>query len=248
MSAQPQISNAEWHTRCELAAAYRMLHHLRMTDLIYTHLTARVPGEENTFLINNYGELFDEITASSLVKMDLDGNVIGDKDSYNEAGFTIHSGVYRTRADVGCIVHTHTLAGIAVSMTREGLLPASQDALVVYDDLGYHDYGTPASAAECEALGRSCQDVNSIILRNHGLLTLGANIPAAFLRMYLLEHACAEQLAAKSMSTELYPVAPDVVDDVRQRFSDFRAREDFGQLEWRAMLRLLERKGDDYRR
>lgn len=248
MSALPQISNAEWQTRCDLAAAYRMLHHLRMTDLIYTHLTARVPGEINTFLINNYGDLFEEITASSLVKMDLDGNVVGENNSYNEAGFTIHSGVYRARADVNCIVHTHTLAGIAVSMTREGLLPASQDSLVVYDDLGYHDYGTPASASECEALGRSCQKVNSIILRNHGLLTLGADIPAAFLRMYLLEHACAEQLAARSMSTELYPVAPDVVEDVRRRFSEFRAHDDFGMREWQAMLRMLERKGDHYRR
>lgn len=248
MAQRMQASDIEWQSRCDLAAAYRALHHLRMTDLIYTHLSARVAGEPDCFLINDYGEMFDEITASSLIKMDFDGNVIGAGGSYNEAGFTIHSGIYRARPDVTCAMHTHTTAGIAVSMTREGLLPASQDALVVFDDLGYHDYGTPASAAECEALGRSCQGVNCIILRNHGLLTLGASIPAAFVRMYLLEHACAEQVAARSTGSELYPIADDVIRDTRQRFSTSLGDADLGQREWQAILRLLERRGDDYRR
>ena len=248
LPAQPGMSEAEWQTRCDLAALYRILHHLRMTDLIYTHMTARIPGEENTFLINHYGELFDEITASSLIKMDMDGNVIGDQSSYNEAGFTIHSGVYRARPDAMAVVHTHTRAGIAVSMTKQGLLPLSQDATVVYGELGYHDYGPPASESECEALGRSCRDANCIILRNHGLLTIGNNIPAAFLRMYFLEHACVSQMDAASQNTELVEIDPDVLYQVTERYRGYCTDPDFGQLEWQAMLRMLERNGVDYRR
>lgn len=244
----PEMSEAEWQTRCDLAALYRILHHLRMTDLIYTHMTARIPGEENTFLINNYGDLFDEVTASSLVKMDFDGNVIGDQNSYNEAGFTIHSGVYKARPDVNCVLHTHTRAGIAISITRQGLLPISQDAAVVIDDVGYHDYGTPATESECEALGRSCKDVNCVILRNHGLLTLGMSIESAFLRMYFLEHACSAQVAAASLNDELNPISPAVLEDVKQRYSGFRQSAEFGKLEWRTMIRMLERTGVDYKR
>ena len=248
LPTRPEMSGAEWQTRCDLAALYRILHHLRMTDLIYTHMTARIPGEENTFLINNYGDLFDEVTASSLVKMDLEGNVIGDQNSYNEAGFTIHSGVYKARPDVNCVLHTHTRAGIAISITKQGLLPISQDSALVIDDLGYHDYGTPASASECEALGRSCKDVNCVILRNHGLLTLGLTIESAFLRMYFLEHACSAQVAAASLNDELNPIAPGVLEDVKQRYSGFRQSAEFGKLEWRTMLRMLERTGVDYKR
>ena len=247
MPNKPEMSEAEWQTRCDLAALYRILHHLRMTDLIYTHMSARIPDEENTFLINNYGELFDEVTASSLVKMDMDGNTIGDHESYNEAGFTIHSGVYKARPDAMAVLHTHTRAGVAVSMTRQGLLPLSQDSTVVYGVLGYHDYGTPASQSECEALGRSCQDVDCVILRNHGLLTLGANIPAAFLMMYFLEHACVSQMDAASMDTELVEIAPEVLKETTERYVNYRNDPEFGQLEWQAMLRMLERNGIEYR-
>ena len=247
LPARSGMSDVEWQTRCDLAALYRILHHLRMTDLIYTHMTARVPGEEETFLINNYGELFDEVTASSLVKMNLDGEVIGEQDSYNEAGFTIHSGIYKARPDVSCVLHTHTRAGIAISITKQGLLPLSQDAMVVLDDVGYHDYGTPATQAECDALGRSCKNVNCVILRNHGLLTLGASIPAAFIRMYFLEHACSAQVAAASLNTEIAEIPPEVQADVRRRYTGFRDSTDFGQLEWRTMIRMLDRNGVDYR-
>ena len=247
LPTQPMMSDDEWETRCDLAALYRVFHYLRMTDLIYTHMTARIPGEENTFLINNYGEMFDEVTASSLVKMDFDGNVIGDQGSYNEAGFTIHSGVYKARPDVMCVAHTHTNAGVAISITKQGLLPISQDAAVIMDDVGYHDYGTPSTQAECDALGRSCKNINCVILRNHGLLTLGTNIPAAFLRMYILEHACSEQIAAMSLNTELTPIATQVVKEVKQRYGSYGAKEDFGTLEWSAMIRLLERNGIKYK-
>ncbi len=248
ISAAPGMSDAEWETRCNLAALYRVLDRLRMTDLIYTHMSARIPGESGTFLINCYGELFDEITASSLIKMDMSGEVIGGHARFNTAGFTIHSGVYRARPDANCVLHTHTRAGIAVATTRAGLRPISQDSLAVLHELGYHDYGTPSTEKECEALGRSCQNVNCVILRNHGLLTLGETIPAAFLRMYLLEHACQVQATASSFQEELVTIAEDVQADVAARAHRNRSAEDSGDLEWAAMLRMLEREGADYRR
>ena len=138
------MSAGEWQMRCELAALYHVVHHLGWTDLINTHMSARIPGEPNTFLINNYGEMFDEITASSLVKMDMDGNVPTPGGKFNNAGFIIHSGVYKARGDANCVLHTHTRAGAGVSLIERGLRPISQDALSVLDDVAYHPYGVPA--------------------------------------------------------------------------------------------------------
>lgn len=243
-----QMTDAEWETRCSLAALYRVFHHLGMTDLIYTHLTARVPGEPSHFLINRYGDLFEAITASSLLKMDLEGNVIGEVARFNKAGLTIHRGVYRARADIGCVMHAHTTAGVAVSVTEEGLLPISQDSLAVIDELAYHDYGAPATAQECEALGKSCAKASCIILRNHGLLTLGETIPSAFVRMYALERACQVQVTARSMGGRLVAIADDVQAGVRKRMAKRRAEPDYGGLEWTALLEMLERRGADHRR
>ena len=152
-----EMSDAEWQTRCELAALYHVVNHLGWTDLINTHMSARIPDEQNNFLINNYGEMFDEVTASSLVKMDMDGNVLGEGGRFNNAGFTIHSGVYKARPDAMCVMHTHTRAGAGISLLRNGIRPISQDALQVFDDIAYHEYGVPASPEECEALGRTCK-------------------------------------------------------------------------------------------
>ena len=147
------MTDAEWQTRCELAALYHVVNHVGWTDLINTHMSARIPGEPNTFLINNYGEMFDEITASSLVKMDMAGNVLSPNGKFNNAGFIIHSGVYKARPDANCVLHTHTRAGAGVSLLRKGLRPISQDALHVLDDIVYHEYGVPATVEECDALG-----------------------------------------------------------------------------------------------
>jgi ribulose-5-phosphate 4-epimerase/fuculose-1-phosphate aldolase len=153
MAASPHLRNtemseAEWEARCELAALYHVVDHHGWTDGINTHFSVRVPGEPDAFLINNYGEMFDEITASNLVKMDFDGNVLGDKPGkFNNAGFTIHSGVYKARPDANCVTHTHTRTGAAVSLIEKGIRPISQDALHVYDDVAYHPYGVPATTA-----------------------------------------------------------------------------------------------------
>src|SRR6201996_1654085 len=174
------MSDAEWHTRCELAALYHVCNDLGWTDLINTHMSARVPGEPDHFLINNYGETFDEITASSLVKMDMAGNVLGGGGKFNNAGFIIHSGVYKARPDAMCVMHPHTRAGAGLSLLKHGLRPISQDALQVFDDLAYHDYGVPATPEECEALGRTCKNGSHVVLMNHGLLTLGPSVHGAF--------------------------------------------------------------------
>lgn len=248
LKSSPDVSEAEWETRCNLAALYRILHHLRMTDLVYTHMSARVPGEVDTFLINRYGDLFDEITASSLVKMDFDGNVIGDPARFNRAGFNIHSGVYMARPDVNCVMHTHTRAGIAVSATERGLLPISQHSLVVIHDLAYHDYGGPGTLEEREAVGASCARANNIIMRNHGLLALGTTIPSAFKRMYYLEQSCQIQTAAIAQNEPLVMIRDEVQQATFEMMKNNQSEANYGDFEWESLVRMLERKGMDYRK
>ena len=247
---QQNVSDSEWAIRCELAALYRIIDNLRMTDLVYTHLSARVPDEPNCFLINQWGELFDEVTASSLVKMDLDGNVIGEQGTFNSAGFTIHSACYMAREDVNCAVHLHTKASIAVASVRCGLLPLSQHSLYVVDDLAYHDYEGPAvDLDERENLGRDLADKNNLLLRNHGLLSVGRSIPEAFRNAYYLEQSCAIQVAAQSLGDELILLSDDIVENMGQTKRErFRTADDTGQLEWDALVRQLDRQGADYKR
>jgi ribulose-5-phosphate 4-epimerase/fuculose-1-phosphate aldolase len=248
-SRTPTMSEAEWQTRCELAAVYHVTNLLGWTDLINTHMSARVPGEPNHFLINNYGEMFDEITASSLVKMDMEGNVIGDTGKFNAAGFTIHSGVYKARPDANCVLHTHTRAGAGLSLLRHGLRPISQDALNVLDDVVYHDYGVPASVEECEALGRSLAGGGScVVLLNHGLLTLGHTIHGAMFRLYMLERACEVELIARSLDEPPVMIDPDVVAKAAARMKKRRATDEYGLGEWKGLVRTAERKGFDWRR
>jgi len=240
------MSDAEWQARVDLAALYRILDHFGMTYLIYTHLSARVPRENGHFLINRFGEMFDEVTASSLIKMDFDGNVIGEG-NYSRAGFAIHSAVYMARPDVNCVLHTHSIAGSAVSAVKGGLQPISQDALEVYDELGYHDYDVPGSKEECEELGRSIANVNCVILRNHGLMTIGADIQSAFIRMYYLEQACKIQVAAAAMGEALSMTAP-VREELATKLRKLRASGRYGQLEWESLQRLLRKKGSEHAR
>ncbi len=242
------MTDAEWQTRCELAALYRVVDHLGWTDLINTHMSARIPDEPNTFLINRYGEMFDEVTASSLVKMDMEGNVIGAPGKFNNAGFTIHSGVLKARPDANCVMHTHTRAGAGVSLLRDGLRPISQDAIQILDEVAYHEYGVPASVEECEALGRTCAQGNCVVLLNHGLLALGATIPGTFMRMYMMERACEVELIARTMNDPPIAIDPEIVRKSAERMKKRRASPDYGMGEWQGVLRAVERRGADYRR
>jgi len=244
---RPNMTDAEWQARCDLAALYRITELYGWTDTIDTHMSVRIPGEPKCFLINNYGDLFDEITASSLVKMDIDGNVYGDGGKFNAAGFTIHSGVYKARPDANCVMHTHTRAGAGVSVLKQGLRPITQDALAVYDDLVYHEYGMPTSQEECDALGVTCQNGNSVVLRNHGLLTVGASIPGALRRMYMLERACEVEVIARGLDEEPVPIDPDVIRQYGERARQQRANPEYGMTYWKAALRQIEGKGSDWR-
>src|SRR5271163_504070 len=217
------MTEAEWQARCDLAALYRITDLYGWTDTINTHMSARIPGEPKCFLINNYGDLFHEITASSLVKMDLDGNVYSKDGSFNAAGFTIHSGVYKARPDANCVMHTHTRAGTGISVLKKGLRPISQDALAVLDELVYYEYGMPTSQEECDALGVSCQQGSCVVLRNHGLLSVGATIPAALRRLYMLERACEVEIIARSLDEEPAPIDDDVVQQYAARAKAYRA-------------------------
>jgi ribulose-5-phosphate 4-epimerase/fuculose-1-phosphate aldolase len=245
---KPNMTDSEWNTRCELAALYRVVNHLGWTDLINTHMSARIPDEPDTFLINRYGEMFDEITASSLVKMDMDGNVLGAPGKFNVAGFTIHSGVYKAREDAMCVMHTHTRAGAGISVLANGLRPISQDALHVLDDLAYHPYGVPASKEECEELGKTCANGSCVVLLNHGLLTHGPTIHGTLMRCYMLERACEVELIARQLDAPAVEVDPYVVGKAAERMKALRNTEPYGRMEWEGLVRTVDRIDADYRR
>jgi ribulose-5-phosphate 4-epimerase/fuculose-1-phosphate aldolase len=245
---QHNMSDAEWQARCDLAALYHICDYFEWTDTINTHMSVRIPGEANHFLINRYGEMFDEVTASSLLKMDLEGNVVGESGKFNNAGFIIHSGVYKARPDANCVLHTHTRAGAGVSLLEHGIRPISQDALHVYDDVAYHEYGIPATQEECDALGRTCANGSCVVLLNHGLLTLGQTVHGALMRLYMLERACELEVMARTMNSPIAKIEDYVIAKAAERYKKLRNTESYGLMEWKALVRTVERKGADFRR
>ncbi|HWI35433.1 MAG TPA: class II aldolase/adducin family protein [Burkholderiales bacterium] len=236
------ISEAEQKLRIELAAAYRVADHLGWSELIYTHISARVPGPEHHFLINPYGLRFDEVTASSLIKIDVDGNPVAEnKYCANKAGFIIHSAIHMARPDAQCVWHMHTLAGMAVSAQDEGLLPMHMYSHNFWQRVSYHDFEGPSMRLdERTRLVQSLGDKNqAIILRNHGLLTLGKTIPEAFIRFWRLNRSCEIQLAAQSAKLRLPP--PEVCEASYQMGEEFLTDQaDLGQLEFDSIVRRLD--------
>lgn len=266
-----RVSPDEWDLRVNLAACYRLVAHYGMTDLVYNHITARVPGPEHHILINAYGMLYQEITASSLIKVDLAGNVLAKPDgldySVNAAGYVIHSAVHEARQDVECVIHTHTRAGIAVSVMEEGLLPLSQTAMRFHGQLAYHDYEGPAfNRGEKERLVAHLGKSNAMILRNHGLLVCGPSIPQAFNLIHWLENACRIQVDVLASNRPLHHPPEAVIESTAEALSGAEitlANEDqtnphlkrdaqksgsgYGMLEWPALLRMLDRADPTYR-
>lgn len=237
-------ASTEARVRDELAALYRLVAHFRMTDLIDTHISARVPGTKDHFLINRYGVLFHEMRPQDLVKIDLDGNPVdsGDADSQlvNAAGFTIHSAVHAARHDLACVVHTHTADGIAVACQRDGLLPITQHALRFYNRLGYHDYqGIALDLEERESLVASLGRHKAMILRNHGLLAAGSSVAEAFVNIYYLERACQAQVKAQSAGAPLVFPSESVCERTASQFERPTAPI-YTQRVWTAARRLLE--------
>jgi ribulose-5-phosphate 4-epimerase/fuculose-1-phosphate aldolase len=246
--AANQYPASEWTQRVDLAACYRAIAMYGWDDLVFTHVSARVPGPHEHFLINPYGFLFEEITASSLVKVDLEGNQIGDSPhDVNPAGFVIHSAVHAARPDVACVVHTHTKAGVAVSAQKEGLLPLSQTSLFAVATLAYHDYeGVALNDEEKPRLIADLGDRSCLMLRNHGLLTTGATVADAFLQMYVFETACQIQLLAQSTGQALVSVPGPIVAGIREQAGQV-TRGLGGKLVWPAILRKLDRQDPSYR-
>jgi ribulose-5-phosphate 4-epimerase/fuculose-1-phosphate aldolase len=248
-SMRGRVSREEWDARVNLAACYRLVHHFGMDDLVYNHISARVPGEEGHFLINAYGMTYDEITASSLVKVDFDGRIVQDSATgygINQAGFVIHSAVHRGRPDVACVIHTHTPAGMAVSAMKCGLLPLTQNAMF-FSGVGYHDYEGPA--VDLDEQQRLVADLGghvAMILRNHGLLAVGATIPEAFVTLYWLERACQGQVLAMDSKTDLIHPSKTVVGLTNERYKPGQRRR-IGELEWAGLLRLAERRYPGFR-
>jgi len=242
------VSPEEWEQRVNLAACYRLVAHYHWDDLIFTHISARVPGPEHHFLINPYGMMFEEITASSLVKVDLQGRKVSESPyEINPAGFVIHSAVHAAREDALCVLHLHTLNGVAVSAQKEGLLPVSQQSLFALASLGYHDYeGVALNEDEKPRLVRDLGDKSFLMLRNHGLLTVAETIADAFLLMYVFESACTIQVRAQSGGRELVHVDPRLVAGMQAQAKQV-TRGAGGALAWPGLLRKLDRLDPGFR-
>jgi ribulose-5-phosphate 4-epimerase/fuculose-1-phosphate aldolase len=246
-SRREQVSADEWRLRVDLAAAYRLVALFGWDDLVFTHISARVPGHHDQFLINPYGFMFEEITASSLVKVDAAGNKLDDTPfPVNPAGFTIHSAVHAARHDAGCVLHTHTINGIAVSAQKGGVLPLSQQSIFVLSSLGYHDYeGVALRDDEKPRLVADLGTRSFLMLRNHGLLTVGATVADAFLSMYLFEAVCAIQVRAQAGGGELVKVHPEIIATAQQQAA--QATRGLGaNLTWPGLLRRLDRTNPGY--
>lgn len=238
-----QVSAEEWQARCDLAACYRLVDRYGMTDLIYNHITLRIPGTPDHLLINLYGLLYKEITASSLVKIDLEGNILWKPETdygINKSGYVIHGAIHAARPDARCVLHTHTRAGMAVAAVRRGLVPLTQTGMRFIGHLGYHDYEGPAiDLAERERLVRDLGAHNAMILRGHGLLTCGPSCGEAFNLMYNLELACRTQVDTMAARDDWYVPPPEVLARTADLYQP-GTRRPYGVLEWHAMLRLLE--------
>jgi ribulose-5-phosphate 4-epimerase/fuculose-1-phosphate aldolase len=251
-SMKDQVSAAEWQTRVDLAACYRLVAHYEMSDMMANHISAAVPDEKGAFLINAYGMLYEEITASSLINIYIDGNILSKPDfgelnyGVNKAGYVIHGAVHRARHDVACVIHTHTWAGMALSALECGVLPITQTAMR-FLKIGYHDYeGVVLDAKEEASLLRDLGDGEALILRNHGLLTVGKTIAEAFNWMHRLELTARSQLAAMATGVKLRTVSERVLHETYMNYQP-QTRRPYGVMEWLALLRKLDRMDPTYR-
>jgi ribulose-5-phosphate 4-epimerase/fuculose-1-phosphate aldolase len=241
------VDPQEWEVRCDLAAAYRLLAHFGMDDLIFTHLSARLPGEEHRFLLNPFGLLFDEITASSLVAVDPDGHAVEpvEEAKINNAGFTIHSAVHMSRDDAQCVMHTHTTAGMAVAAQEQGLLPLNQMSMQFFGRIRYHDYeGIALDLDERDRLVRDLGESDVMILKHHGLLTTGRTVGEAFYNMYYLEQACRLQVAATQGGQKITVPPDQVAGHTAEQFNRIGTIK--GERPWTALRRRLDRISPDY--
>ena len=248
-SVKNKVTAEEWQTRVDLAACYRLVAQYGWDDLIFTHITAKIPGVENQFLINPYGMMFAEISASSLVKIDLGGNKLDTDNPFpvNPAGFTIHSAIHAARHDAKCVLHVHTPNGVAVSAQKDGVLPISQQSIFVLASLAYHDYeGVALNDDEKPRLVRDLGDKTFFMLRNHGLLTVSETIADAFQAMYIFESTCMIQVRAQAGGGELIPIPQPILDGAKAQMKQV-TKGLGGNLAWPGLLRKLDRMDTSFR-
>jgi ribulose-5-phosphate 4-epimerase/fuculose-1-phosphate aldolase len=244
-----RFSEEEWQLRIQLAACYRAFVFYGWTDSIFTHLSARVPGNPNQYIINPYGLLFHEVTASNLIKVDFDGNVVEGDHPYNEAGHSIHSAVLKTRPDVQVALHSHTRAGMAISCMECGLLPLTQQANEIRDLVCYHDYGVARNNdEECKRLGEDLADKWIMVMRNHGLLSVGRSVAEAFYHLYMVENACKVQVDVLASGREIVFPGQDAIAQLAQEgLPPADQPHDYANMAWDAVIRLLDQKDPSYR-
>ncbi|QIB64123.1 class II aldolase/adducin family protein [Kineobactrum salinum] len=244
-SLKERVSEVEWNARVELALCYRLIAHFGLTDTIYNHISYRIPGEEEHLLLNPFGLLYEEVTASSLIKVDVEGNILDDTTGLgiNKAGFIIHGAIHEARPDVNCVLHTHTDAGLAVAANAAGLLPISQPAALFMNRIGYHDYeGIVLRMDERQRLVKNLGAYNFLILRNHGLLTAGASIAKTFQWMLILQQACSVQVKALAGNPELTELTPAAIEEAQVAHDQSDA-----EVDWQALRRMIDRYAPDYR-
>ena len=243
-----RYSEAEWQMRVDLAACYRLADLFGFSDIVWNHITAKI-SDTGHFLINRFGLRYDEVTASNLVTLDLDGNIVdpgsaSSDEDINVTGFVIHSAIHAARTDVHCVMHSHSEAGLAVSVLKDGLIPMIQDATALYGRVAYHNYeGLAVDTDECQRLAASLGDKMAMILRNHGLLTCGETVAEAFMRMYYLERACKVQIQVLSTATEYEPISAEHCEQAAKQYGSFP----YGKYEWPALLRLVDEQSPGYR-
>ena len=248
-SVKEQVSPEEWQKRVDLAACYRLVDYFGMTELTGNHISTRVPGREDEFLINPYGMLYEEVTASSLIRINLDGDILFNQTEYgiNKAGFVIHGAIHAAHHDVDCAAHTHTPAGMAVSAMECGLMPLAQSGMR-FTDIAYHDYEGPASVREDgPEIVRDLGNKEAMVMRNHGLLAVGRSIPSCFQTLYRLERACQVQIMAMSCNTPLRQPSKDVMRSTSENQRLNPARIERREAAWPALLRKLDRLDPSYR-
>tara|TARA_Y100001970_G_scaffold199595_1_gene242808 strand:+ start:45129 stop:45872 length:744 start_codon:yes stop_codon:yes gene_type:complete len=246
MNSKKNYSKEEWLNRVDLAACYHLAHHFEMTDLIWNHITAKTSKQKETFLINKFGLRYDEITASNLLEIDLEGNIINGEGDINYTGYVIHGAVHKARKEINCVMHTHTRAGLAISCLKDGLKPIFQDAAIFHNRVSYHDWqGMSTEIDECKDIAKNLDKNKVMILRNHGLLTCGETIAEAFILMYYLDKTCKNQLDTMSTGQQTIIPSNNIMEYAAGQYDDPRFK--LGVHEWPALLRLLDKKNSIYK-
>ena len=246
MNLKKDFNNEEWDNRVNLAACYHLADHFQMTDIIWNHITAKTSKQKETFLINQFGLRYDEVTASNLLEIDLDGNIISGAGEINYTGYIIHGAVHKARKEINCVMHTHTRAGLAISCLKDGLNPIFQDAAIFHNRVSYHDWqGMSTEVEECKDIAKNLGKNKVMILRNHGLLTCGETIGEAFILMYYLDKTCKNQLDTMSTGKPTLVPSDNIMEYAAGQYEDPRFR--LGHHEWPALLRLLDQKNSIYK-